>query len=348
MSESQENIDNIYMQRCLQLAVLGLGSVSTNPLVGCVIVFNNKIIGEGYHQQYGKAHAEVNAINNVADKSLLSKSTLYVNLEPCSHHGKTPPCADLLIQHNIQRVVISTIDTFSEVAGRGIEKLKKAGIDLCVGVLNPRGREVNKRFFTFNEKKRPYIILKWAETADGFLGRDNNDTALDKRISNSYTDIKVHGWRAREDAILVGTNTGLSDNPSLTTRLVDGKNAVRVLIDYDLKVPPTHQLYNNEAKTIIINNKVEKNIGNIVYEKVSDKTLEAVLAKLYTHKIQAVIIEGGAKLLQSFISKNLWDEARVITSDKVWGKGVSAPIIRGSIVEQERIENDTITTYTKM
>lgn len=347
MSRTQENIDEGYMKRCLQLAALGLGGVSTNPLVGCVIVYNDRVIGEGYHKQYGEAHAEVNAINSVEDKSLLKESTLYVNLEPCAHYGKTPPCSDLIVKYDVKRVVVGTIDTFSQVAGKGIEKLKNACIELKVDVLSDECRQINKRFFTYNEKERPYIILKWAQTADGFIGRDNSDAEFSKRISNEYTDVAVHKWRANEDAILVGTNTAIIDNPSLTTRLWKGKNPVRVLVDYDLKVPITHRLYDNEVKTIIINSRKEESNGNTFFAKVEDKSLNSVLEVLYQHKIQSLIVEGGAKLLQSFIDSKLWDEARVISSKDSWVSGIKAPAIYGEIISKKEVENDVITTFLK-
>lgn len=345
MSETEENIDILYMQRCLQLAALGAGNVSTNPFVGCVIVRNDRIIGEGYHKKYGEGHAEVNAIDSIKEKHLLSESTLYVNLEPCAHYGKTPPCADLIVKHNIKRVVVGAIDSFSEVAGKGIEKLKNADIDVRIGVLEEECRAINNRFFTYNEKKRPYIILKWAETADGYIGRESGEEHLSKRISNEYTDIEVHKWRATEDAILVGTNTGIIDNPALTTRLWEGKNPTRVLIDYDLEVPLTHKLYNNEAKTIIINSKKEGSYENIFFVKLENRNLDSVLEVLYQHKIQSLIVEGGAKILQSFIDNKLWDEARVIASKKTWFSGVKSPTIKGAIYSKEIMESDTITTF---
>jgi diaminohydroxyphosphoribosylaminopyrimidine deaminase/5-amino-6-(5-phosphoribosylamino)uracil reductase len=342
MNVTAKNSDELYMQRCIQLAGFGMGNVSTNPLVGCVIVHKDKIVGEGYHKQFGGAHAEVNAINSVEDKSILPECTLYVNLEPCAHYGKTPPCADLIAKHRLKSVVIGTVDTFSEVAGKGIEKLKHANIGVFTGILEDECRHINRRFFCYNEKKRPYIILKWAQTVDGFIGRNKGGINLSKRISNSYTDIKVHQWRTEEDAILVGTNTALQDNPLLTSRNWQGKNPTRVLIDYELKVPETYSIYNNEAKTIVINAEKSEEKGSIVYAKVDDKTIESILAVMFKHKIQSVIVEGGAKMLQSFIDAGLWDEARVIQSKAYWGDGIKSPEISGEVLSREVIKSDSI------
>ena len=331
------------MYRCLQLAANGLGSVSTNPMVGSVVVHNDVIIGEGYHQKYGQAHAEVNAINNVADKSLLTQSTLYVNLEPCAHYGKTPPCADLITHYKIQRVVIGTIDTFSQVAGKGIEKLQKAGIKVKVGVLEQECRALNRRFFCSNEKKRPFVTLKWAQTADGFIGRGEKGNSFDKRISHPQTDVLVHRWRTEEDAILVGKNTALLDTPSLTARLWQGRNPVRVLLDFNLEMPTNQPLFNGEAKTIVINSIKTAQEGTVFYEK-AENTIPAILEVLYKHNIQSVIVEGGTATLQSFITANLWDEARIITSPKTWEAGVKAPTLSGTTINQLIIEGDSITT----
>lgn len=344
MNEEHKNNDEVFMQRCLHLAAKGLGSVSTNPLVGCVIVYNEEIIGEGYHQKYGEAHAEVNAINSVTSKEQLKESTLYVNLEPCAHYGKTPPCSDLIIANKIKRVVIGTIDTFSKVAGKGIEKLKNASLQVDTGVLEYECRDLNKRFFTYNEKQRPYLILKWAQTFDGFIGRPQEQNHLNKRISNSQTDIEVHKWRAQEDAIMVGTNTAVNDDPELTVRKWEGNNPTRVLVDYNLRVNQTTKLFNNAAPTIVVNSLKNSKKGTVFYEKVNDKSLSAILEVLYKHNIQSVIVEGGAKLLQSFINEGLWDEARVITANKNWGNGISAPNIIGTLFQEQFIEGDKVST----
>lgn len=336
--------DELYMERCLQLAQLGAGKVSTNPMVGCVIVNNGIIIGEGYHHAYGQAHAEVNAINAVVDKSILPKSTLYVTLEPCAHYGKTPPCADLITTHQLQRVVIGTTDTFSLVAGKGIEKLKNASIEVIVGVLEDECRYQNRRFFCYNEKKRPYVVLKWAQTADGFIGRLPAENNLDKRISNSETDIWVHRLRTEEDAILVGKNTALLDNPSLTARLWHGKNPSRVLIDRRLDVPKTSNIFNANAPVVVFNEQFDADENNVRYYKTDfeQPLIPQVLSGLYKNNIQSVLVEGGAATLQQFIDTGLWDEAFVITAEKNWGHGVKAPLINGSVINTQTIGSDTI------
>ena len=253
--------EEFFMQRCIELASKAMGCASPNPMVGSVIVYNNKIIGEGYHEKYGSHHAEVNAINSVKDKSLLSKSTLYVNLEPCAHFGKTPPCSDLIIQNKIPEVVIGCVDTFSEVSGKGIERMRSVGIDVKVGVLENESRELNKRFFTFHEKKRPYIILKWAESKDGFIAPKNQTKPF--WMTSSESKKLAHKWRAEEDAILIGRITAEKDNPSLTVREVEGSNPIRIVIDKDLKLSADFNLFNNDAKTIIFNQlKSEENNSN--------------------------------------------------------------------------------------
>ena len=347
MTETKVFSDEWYMQRCLQLAANGLGHVSTNPMVGCVVVHNGIIIGEGYHQKYGQAHAEVNAINSVKDKSLLPQSTLYVTLEPCAHYGKTPPCADLIVHHKIPHVVIGTIDTFSQVAGKGVEKLENAGIQVKVGVLQAECREQNRRFFCYNENKRPFVVLKWAQTADGFMGRGAADNGLDKKISHTLTDVLVHRWRTEEDAILVGKNTTLLDNPTLTARHWQGRNPVRVLLDDRLEVPTDYNIFNQQAKTIIINGLKTEQRDNIYYQQ-APNTVEGILQALYQHNIQSVLVEGGAATLQRFIDANLWDEARIITSAQTWGKGIKSPVVVGEEVAHLSIATDSVLTlYNK-
>lgn len=332
------------MLRCLQLAELGAGWVSPNPRVGCVIVYDGKIIGEGYHQKYGQAHAEVNAINAVADATKLAECTLYVSLEPCAHYGKTPPCVDLIIDKKIKKVVIGTTDTHSKVAGKGIEKLRNAGIEVIVGVEEQACRHANRRFFCFHEKKRPYIVLKWAQTADGFIGRGEEDNLLDKKISNPLTDIFVHQWRAEEDAIMVGKNTALLDNPRLTTRLWQGKNPARVLIDAQLEVHKSNHIYNNDAKVFIFNYlsgyKIELEEGIKLDD--SNNNLHQLLTHLYENNIQSLMVEGGANTLQRFIDNQLWDEARCITNGKFWKKGVPGPKIEGNNKKEIAIGDNII------
>jgi diaminohydroxyphosphoribosylaminopyrimidine deaminase/5-amino-6-(5-phosphoribosylamino)uracil reductase len=319
--------DEKYMQRCLQLAALGLGGVAPNPLVGSVIVYNDKIIGEGFHRKYGEPHAEVNAIESVKDQSLLEKSTLYVNLEPCAHFGKTPPCADLIVSKRIPRVVIGCVDTFSKVAGKGIEKMQSAGIEVVVGVLEKKSRHLNRRFFTFHEKKRPYVILKWAQTSDGFIDtlRDdcNNRPAW---ITNNDCRILVHKWRTEESAILVGKRTALNDNPRLNVRNWSGKAPVRMVIDKDLSLPESLHLFDGSQRTLIFNSiHNEESIGLQNVGLNFEKLPEEILNWSYNSDIQSIIIEGGTHTLQQFIDMDLWDEVRLFTGKMRFGRGVKAP-----------------------
>jgi len=331
--------EEFFMQRCIELASKAMGCTSPNPMVGAVIVYNNKIIGEGYHEKYGSHHAEVNAINSVMDKSLLSKSTLYVNLEPCAHFGKTPPCSDLIIQNKIPEVVVGCVDTFSEVSGKGIERMRSVGIVVKVGVLENGSRELNKRFFTFHEKKRPYIILKWAESKDGFIAPKNQTETF--WMTSSESKKLVHEWRAEEDAILVGRITAEKDNPSLTVREVDGSNPIRIVIDKDLKLSDDLNLFNNDANTIIFNQikSVKNNSNNYIKINFNNLT-KSVLQELHKQNIQSLIIEGGTKTLQSFIDKKLWDEARIFTTKKTLIEGVQPPTIVGEIISQDETGDD--------
>jgi diaminohydroxyphosphoribosylaminopyrimidine deaminase / 5-amino-6-(5-phosphoribosylamino)uracil reductase len=310
----------LYMQRALELAQLGLGSVSPNPMVGCVIVYQDRIIGEGWHQKYGEAHAEVNAVNSVKDKSILPESTVYVTLEPCSHFGKTPPCADLLIKHRVKKVVICNEDPFPLVAGRGIKKLQDAGIEVEVGLLAEQGRKINRRFFTKIEKGRPYIILKWAETADGFIAKENFEAV---RISNDYSQMLSHKWRSEEDAIMIGTNTAQYDNPSLTVRNWTGRNPTRVVLDLNNRLDRNLNIFGND--TIVISEKgegrKEKGFLSRLIEKAPSGGLGAEAS---------LIIEGGTRLLQSFIDEGLFDEIRLFKNNQLFLKnGIKAPDIQG-------------------
>ena len=332
------------MSRCIQLAKLGAGNVAPNPMVGGVLVYENKIIGEGYHQRFGEAHAEVNCINNVAEenKSLIEKSTMYVSLEPCAHHGKTPPCSDLIIQKKIKKVIVGCQDIFKEVAGKGIEKLGNAGVEVITGVLEHECRDLNRRFFTFHQKQRPYIILKWAQSANGKIGSDGNERIL---ISNDYSNRLVHKWRSEEAAILVGTNTVLKDDPSLTTRLWKGNNPVRVVIDKELKIASSFKIFNEEAKTIVFNvlkNAAEKNVQFIKLNRQS--FLKEMLHSLFENNIQSVLVEGGTKTLQSCIDAGLWDEARIITNkEMIIENGVAAPEMKGFVnCDSQKYFSDTI------
>jgi len=325
------------MHRCLQLALIGTGQVAPNPMVGAVLVYNDTIIAEGFHQHYGQAHAEVNCINAVSkeQEKLLSKSTLYVSLEPCAHYGKTPPCTDLIIKNNIPKVVIGCPDSYKQVAGKGIEKLKTAGVQVTVGVLQKEALELNKRFFTFHQKQRPYIILKWAQSHDNKIGGLNHQRTF---ISNDISNRLVHQWRSEEASILVGTNTALIDNPSLTTRLVPGKNSVRLVIDMDLKLSTDLQLFDKTVKTMVFNGVKEEVNDRISFFKIDRNNISQLLEILYKQNIQSILVEGGAKLLQSFIDADLWDEARVITNaDLIIGEGVQAPQLNSSIVDTKHI-----------
>jgi len=334
-----------FMERCIELASKAMGYVSPNPLVGSVIVYEGKIIGEGYHENYGKSHAEVNAISSVKDKSLLPKSTLYVNLEPCAHFGKTPPCSNLIIEHKILKVVIGCIDSFSEVAGKGIAKMENAGIEVIVGVLEKESRALNKRFFTFHEKERPYIILKWAESKDGFIAPKNQTAPF--WMTSSESKKLVHQWRAEEDAILVGRITAEKDNPSLNVREVKGKNPTRIVIDKDLKLSTDLNLFNTEAETLIFNTiKSEEKDSNKFIQIDFNNLIKNILEELHKQNIQSVIIEGGSKTLQSFIDKNIWDEARIFTTNKELNTGVKAPIIKGIILSKSKIHIDELKILT--
>ena len=329
------------MKKCLELATKGMGYVSPNPMVGCVVVFNNQIIGEGYHKKYGTAHAEINAIENVKDKSLLKKSTLYVNLEPCVHFGKTPPCTNLIIESEIPKVVIGCIDSYSEVSGKGIEKMQNTGIEVIVGVLEKESRELNKRFFTFHEKKRPYVILKWAESKDGFMAPLNQNKPF--WMTSSESKKLVHKWRAEEEAILIGRITAKKDNPSLTVREVSGSNPIRIIIDKNLTLSGDLNLFNSEAKTIIFNSiKSEENGTNQFIKIDFNYLIKNILEELHKQNIQSVKIEGGSITLQSFIDANIWDEARIFTANKLFSQGLKTPIIEGEIILEEEIGTDTL------
>ncbi len=333
--------EGIFMKRCIELASKAIGYTSQNPMVGSVIVYDGDIIGEGYHEKYGEAHAEVNAINSVKDKSLLPKSTLYVNLEPCAHFGKTPPCSNLIIEHKIPKVVIGCVDTFSEVAGKGIQKMKDAGTEVVVGVLERESRELNKRFFTFHEKKRPYITLKWAESKDGFIAPKNQTEPF--WMTSSESKKLVHKWRAEEDAILVGRITAKKDNPSLTVREVEGKNPTRIVIDKGLKLDTSLNLFNSEAETLIFNSiKSEENGKNKSVKIDFNSLIENMLSELYKLNIHSVIIEGGSTTLQSFIDANMWDEARIFTANTTLIDGVKSPNIKGEITSTTNIGGDAL------
>lgn len=331
------------MQRAFELATLGRGNVSPNPLVGCVIVSGDKIIGEGWHQKYGEAHAEVNAIRSVNDVALLKQSTAYVNLEPCSHTGKTSPCADLLIHSSIRKVVIANEDSNPLVAGKGIKKLQEAGIEVIKGVLEKKGRELNQRFFTFVESERPYIILKWAQTADGFMARENYES---RWISNEFSRQLVHRWRSEEDAVLIGTKTAAHDNPHLSVRDWSGRNPLRIVIDRFLRLPKTLHLFDKSQKTICYNLLKHEEHDNLIYIRLDETNfMDHLIHDLFQRKIQSIIVEGGALTLNLFIRSGQWDEARIFSSTRSFGVGIEAPVLKGNLLVEEAIFDDTLKIY---
>jgi diaminohydroxyphosphoribosylaminopyrimidine deaminase / 5-amino-6-(5-phosphoribosylamino)uracil reductase len=321
--------DEIYIERCLQLAKNGRGTTSPNPMVGAVIVHNDKIIGEGWHMMSGMPHAEPNAINSVKDKSLLKQSTIYVSLEPCSHYGKTPPCSDLIIETGIPKVVIGSIDSNEKVCGNGILKMQNAGINVKIGVLEDKCKELNKVFFTNQEKKRPYVVLKWAQSSDGFMDYERNESNKGKSlaISSDLSRQLVHKHRSQLDAILIGTNTAITDNPSLTARLYSGKNPTRVIIDKELELSNDLLIFDKKVRTIILNSLVEKDMDNILYRKIdfNQNSVKNILDLLFREGIYSLLVEGGKRTLEGFIDANLWDEALVFEAPLEIEKGLKAP-----------------------
>ena len=337
-----------YIKRCIELAKNGLGTTYPNPLVGSVIVFENKIIGEGWHKKSGEPHAEVNAINSVKDKSLLSKSTIYISLEPCSHFGKTPPCADLIVKYKIPNVVIGTIDPNSKVAGTGVKKLLEAGINVTVGILEDECNELNKRFFTFHQKKRPFILLKWAESSDGFISPDFKSEQKPVWITNEFSRQLVHKWRSEEQAILVGTQTVIDDNPTLTVRDWIGKNPIRIVIDRNNKISKESHIFDNQVHTFVFSElEINSESENTKYIKIdfNENSTEQIVAILYESQIQSVIIEGGRQTLQTFIDSNLWDEARVFQGKINLENGTKAPILNVKKHTKQIIKNDTLLIF---
>lgn len=340
-------MDEIFMQRAIAIAQLGRGSVSPNPMVGCVIVHEGTIIGEGYHQQYGQAHAEVNAVNAVANPELLSQSTLYVTLEPCSHFGKTPPCADLIIRHHIPKVVVANLDSNPLVSGNGIRKLQEAGVEVQTGILAREAAEMNRRFFTFMDQKRPYIILKWAESADGLMA------AADRRpvwISNRFSRQLVHKWRSEEDAVLTGSGTALHDNPRLNVRdfPLIRRQPYRVVIDRRLQLPPDLHLFDGSQPTICYNLHRSEERHHLIWQQLPPGNfLAALFSDLYERKIQSVLVEAGPQLLQTLISLGLYDEIRLFRSPHVLGKGIAAPRPQGRVVGQENLLGDELLIFRR-
>ena len=342
-----------YILRCIKIAQNGLGTTAPNPMVGAVIVYNDSIIGEGYTSPYGGPHAEVNAIQSVTNKALLKKATLYVTLEPCSHYGKTPPCADLIIKNNIPKVVIGTLDPHEKVAGKGIQKLKDAGCEVITGVLEEECQKHLKRFLSFHQKKRPYIILKWAETLDRFIAPTEEMRSKNPEpywITNTYSRQLSHQWRAEEQAILVGTNTAIKDNPRLDIRLWTGQNPLRIVLDKTLKIENTFHILDGSTPTLIlteVKNKAQYKNG-IDYELIDFSKDIALQICQIMHKrnITSIIIEGGTQTLQTFIEANLWDEARVFIGNTHFNNGIKAPNINGTLISSTKLEQDTLKIYS--
>lgn len=333
-----------FMKRCFALAEKGIGRVSPNPMVGCVIVHNDNIIGEGFHQQFGEAHSEVNAINSVTDKSVLQEATLYVNLEPCAHFGKTPPCANLIIQYKIKQVVIANFDSNPLVAGKGIAQLREAGIEVLEKVLEKEGRFLNRRFFTFHEKKRPYVILKWAKSSDNFFAPIGGQQLW---LTGEKAKRLTHQWRTEERGILVGTHTALIDNPQLTARLYEGNNPTRIVIDKENMLIDKLAIKDQQAPTIIFNQSITKTSNNLTYIAIdfNQNVIEQMLGKLMELNISSVIIEGGAFTINHFIQQNIWDEARVFTAPLTLNKGIPSPSLLCTVLKKENIGKDILNIY---
>ena len=338
-----------FMKRCLELAKNGLGLVYPNPMVGSVIVYKDVIIGEGWHQKAGSSHAEVNAIDSVKNKALLSASTLYVNLEPCSHHGRTPPCADLIISNGIKKVVIGTVDTNEQVGGKGIKRLKESGVEVVINVLEKEGRELNKRFFTFHEKKRPYVILKWAQSSDGYISPDAADVqkGLPFWISNSYSLQRVHQWRSEEASILVGKQTVQLDNPKLNVRDFAGNSILRIAIDRKLELATSLNFFDGSSETIIYNELKEETIDRLSFVRLdfSKDIITQIMRHLHEMEVQSLIVEGGAYTLNTFIDSGFWDEARIFQGEQHLEKGLKAPVIKANQIDETEISDNFLRIY---
>lgn len=341
--------DEIYMSRCIELASLGAGEVAPNPMVGSIIVHNGIIKGEGFHQKYGDAHAEVNAIASVKDHALLSSSVMYVTLEPCAHFGKTPPCADLIIRNNIPKVVIGTSDPFTEVAGKGIEKLRNAGVEVKVGVLEKECRDLNRRFFTFHLNKRPYVILKWAQTADGYIDTDRTFSEFGQPtwITGNMALRLVHKLRTEESAIMVGTFTAEKDNPHLNIRHWSGNNPIRVLIDKNLRLQPHLNLFDNTVTTLVFNAQKNEQSEKTSWIKIDfeKNIIPQILDELYRQNVLSLIVEGGRQLIESFSGAGLWDEMQVFTGNRFFAGGVKAPLTSGMLAAEEWLDTDNLKIF---
>lgn len=338
------DFDELMMKRCIELAENGLGMTYPNPVVGCVIVRNGRIISEGWHQKAGEPHAEVNAVNKIKDKEILKECEIYVSLEPCSHFGKTPPCSDMIVRYGFKRVIVGISDPNSKVNGQGIERMRNAGIEVKVGVLENECAELNKRFFCFHQNKRPYIILKWAQTADGFMAAENH---VQKWITNQYSKQLVHLWRSQEQSVLVGYNTAKIDNPQLNLRLWSGNQPVRAVIDRGLSLDLKLHFFDGSQQTIIFSEKQDSSRPDVIRLKFDENLEESILEELHKSGLQSVIIEGGRKTLDGFISKGLWDEARIFSSSESWGSGIEAPLVNGKLIEQKVIGSDRLKIFRK-
>ena len=336
-----------YIKRCLEISKQGIGTTRPNPSVGAVLVVDDNIVGEGFTSPYGGNHAEVNAISSVKNDEDLKKATMYVTLEPCSHYGKTPPCADLIVKSGIKKVVIGCVDVNEIVAGRGIERLQNEGCEVVVGVLEKECKAHHKRFFTFHSKKRPYIVLKWAQTQDGFIAPKNRVKQAPVWITQKVSRQLVHKWRGEEHSILVGTTTILDDNPSLDVRSWRGENPLRIVIDKDLKIPKDLKVYDDSVKTILINQKVTTSNENLFFEKInfSKPIAHQICQVLFKHKVQSLIVEGGTKTIQTFIDENLWDEARVFSGLVNFNEGTKAPKLDVPFLNEENLMGDSLKTY---
>lgn len=342
-----EEADKKFMQRAIALADLGKYSAAPNPRVGAVIVHDGKIIGEGFHHAFGEAHAEVNAIHSVKNPDLLKKSTLYVNLEPCSHYGKTPPCSELIIKHQIPRLLIANSDPFKRVNGKGVKQLRSHGVEVITKVLEQEGQALNRRFFTFHQKQRPYIILKFAKSKDGYIARKPGDEHLGKWITGDLSKQLVHLWRAEEQAILIGKNTAKIDNPQLNCREVAGKSPLRLVIDSQLELPKSLTIFNDAQPTLLINQKIEKRQQNTRFLKrpLGEKLPESIISICKEENLLSIIVEGGATILKQFIKADLWDEARILSGELLFHSGIKAPEIEGELIRQEKVESDLIQYY---
>ena len=334
------------MQRCLDLAILGEAYVAPNPMVGCVIVCGHQIVAEGYHQKYGEPHAEVNAFKQLPKDIDPKLCDVYVNLEPCAHYGKTPPCADLVVQMQPKRLIVGMLDPNPKVAGKGLQKIRQAGISVTEGVLNEACKKLNTKFITFHTQKRPFITLKWAETADRFMGRDASDIGLETQISSPKNNNLVHQLRASHQGILIGANTANSDNPRLNLRYAEGRNPVKIILSKTLSLNPDLQLL-KKGRTLVYNNQKESQSEQVEFILQSNPSIESIVKDLYERDIQSVLVEGGAEILEHFIESGLWDEAIILVSKTKWGKGIKAPFLGFHCVNKEELNGDTIKYFKR-